>query len=130
MRPLSPFPSSLPLDEYLQMKPPWIGDPSNGRKGGVFKWKVGGGDQYESTQVFIQGGEGTTYVQAQENIIWPQAITKGVVPWNRLVLYQRGFSRSQADHSLYIKKTGELLLVIILYVKNLIILTSNIAKLK
>lgn len=41
-----------------------------------------------------------------------------------------GFHRSQADHLLYIIRIGEYLLVAILYVNNLIILASNVTKLK
>jgi hypothetical protein len=41
-----------------------------------------------------------------------------------------GFCRSQADHLLYIKQTGEYFLVAILYVDDLIILASNVTKLK
>ena len=41
-----------------------------------------------------------------------------------------GFCRSQLDHLLYVKKTGESLLVAILYVDDLIIFTSNATKLK
>ena len=37
-----------------------------------------------------------------------------------------GFCRSQVDHSLYVKQTGEYLLVAILYVDDLIILASNV----
>jgi len=41
-----------------------------------------------------------------------------------------GFSRSQADHSLYVKQTGEYLLIVIIYVDDLIILASNVSILK
>jgi hypothetical protein len=41
-----------------------------------------------------------------------------------------GFSRSQADHLLYVKQTGEYLLIVIIYVDDLIILTSNVSILK
>ena len=41
-----------------------------------------------------------------------------------------GFCRSQADHSSYVKQTGEYLLVAILYVNDLIILASNVTQLK
>jgi len=41
-----------------------------------------------------------------------------------------GFYRSQADHSLYIKQTGEYILVAILYVDDLIILASHVTQLK
>jgi hypothetical protein len=40
------------------------------------------------------------------------------------------FSRNQADHSLYIKQTSEYLLIVIIYVDDLIILTSNVSILK
>jgi len=40
------------------------------------------------------------------------------------------FSRSQADHSLYVKQTGEYLLIVIIYVDDLIILASNVSILK
>ncbi len=40
------------------------------------------------------------------------------------------FSRSQADHSLYVKQTGEYLLIVIIYVDDLIILASNVNILK
>jgi transposase InsO family protein len=40
-----------------------------------------------------------------------------------------GFTRSQADHSLYIKQTGEYLLIVLIYVDDLIILASLLAKL-
>ncbi len=43
---------------------------------------------------------------------------------------KEGFCRSQADHSLYIKQTGEYLLATILYVDDLIILASNVTQLK
>ena len=43
---------------------------------------------------------------------------------------QEGFSRSQADHSLYVKQTGEYLLIVIIYVDDLIILASNVSILK
>ncbi len=41
-----------------------------------------------------------------------------------------GFSRSRVDHSLYVKQTGEYLLIVIIYVDDLIILTSNVSILK
>jgi hypothetical protein len=41
-----------------------------------------------------------------------------------------GFCRSHADHSLYIKQTGDYILVTILYVDDLIILSSDVTKLK
>jgi hypothetical protein len=41
-----------------------------------------------------------------------------------------GFSRSQADHLLYVKQTGEYLLIVIIYGDDLIILTSNVNILK
>ncbi len=41
-----------------------------------------------------------------------------------------GFSRSQADHSLYVKQTGEYLLIVIIYVDDLIILANNVSILK
>jgi len=41
-----------------------------------------------------------------------------------------GFSRSQPDHSLYVKQTGEYLLIVIIYVDDLIILASNVSILK
>jgi hypothetical protein len=41
-----------------------------------------------------------------------------------------GFSRSQADHFLYVKQMGEYLLIVIIYVDDLIILTSNVSILK
>jgi len=40
------------------------------------------------------------------------------------------FFRSQADHSLYVKQTGEYLLIVIIYVDDLIILASNVSILK
>jgi hypothetical protein len=40
------------------------------------------------------------------------------------------FSRSQVDHSLYIKQTSEYLLIVIIYVDDLIILASNVSILK
>jgi len=40
------------------------------------------------------------------------------------------FSRSQADHSLYVKQTGEYLSIVIIYVDDLIILASNLSILK
>ena len=42
---------------------------------------------------------------------------------------KEGFTRSQADHSLYIKQTGEYLLIVLIYVDDLIILASLLAKL-
>ncbi len=42
----------------------------------------------------------------------------------------KGFSRSQADHLLYVKQTGEYLLIVIIYVDDLIILASNVNILK
>ena len=41
-----------------------------------------------------------------------------------------GFCRSQADYSLYVKQTGEYLLMTILYVNDLIVLASNVTQLK
>jgi hypothetical protein len=41
-----------------------------------------------------------------------------------------GFCRSHADHSLYIKQTSDYILVTILYVDDLIILSSDVTKLK
>lgn len=40
------------------------------------------------------------------------------------------FSRIKMDHSLYVKQTGELLLLVILYVNDLITLANDVAKLK
>jgi hypothetical protein len=40
------------------------------------------------------------------------------------------FSRSQADQSLYVKQTGEYLLIVIIYVDDLIILANNVSILK
>jgi len=40
---------------------------------------------------------------------------------------QEGFSRSHADHSLYVKQTSEFLLIVIIYVDDLIILASDVA---
>ena len=42
---------------------------------------------------------------------------------------KEGFTRSEADHSLYIKQTGEYLLIVLIYVDDLIILASLLAKL-
>lgn len=42
---------------------------------------------------------------------------------------KEGFTRSQADHSLYIKQTGEYLLIVLIYVDDLIILASHLTKL-
>jgi len=42
----------------------------------------------------------------------------------------KGFSKSQADHLLYVKQTGEYLLIVIIYVDDLIILASNVSTLK
>ena len=43
---------------------------------------------------------------------------------------KEGFSRSHADHSLYIKQCGEYLFVVIIYVDDLIIMASNCDVLK
>jgi hypothetical protein len=40
------------------------------------------------------------------------------------------FSRSQADHSFYVKQMSEYLLIMIIYVDDLIILISNVSILK
>jgi hypothetical protein len=42
---------------------------------------------------------------------------------------KEGFIRSEVDHSLYIKQTGEYLLIVLIYVDDLIILASLLAKL-
>jgi hypothetical protein len=42
---------------------------------------------------------------------------------------KEGFTRGQADHSLYIKQTGEYLLIVLMYVDDLIILANLLAKL-
>ena len=41
-----------------------------------------------------------------------------------------GFCKIQADHLLYVKQTGEYLIVTSLYVEDLIILASNVTQLK
>ena len=74
-----------------------------------------GGDLYGSLWGIFTRGKRTSCMQAQENIKWPQAI----VPLNRLVPYQWGFFKSQADKSLYVKQMGELLVVVIIYVDDL-----------
>jgi transposase InsO family protein len=45
-------------------------------------------------------------------------------------LANEGFTRSDADHSLYIKQTSEYLLIVIVYVDDLIILASNMTMMK
>jgi len=47
-----------------------------------------------------------------------------------MFFFHEGFFRSQANHSLYVKQTGEYLLIVIIYVDDVIILASNVTILK
>ena len=61
-----------------------------------------GGDLYGSLWGIFTRGKRTSCMQAQENIKWPQAI----VPLNRLVPYQWGFFKSQAEKFIVCQTNG------------------------
>ena len=107
-----------------------LGDPSNGCKNNFFEWIIGGGDLYGSTRGFCTRKEKKLCMQTQGSFVWAQAIVEDVVPQYRFVLNQQSFCGSQTDHLLYVKQTGEYLLVVIVYMDDLIILASNVTQLK
>jgi hypothetical protein len=84
----------------------------------------------DQPQGFVQDGKEhlvcklkkSLYMLKQSPRAWYQRID--------MFFTHEGFSRSQGHHFLYVKQTGDYLLIVIIYVDDLIILASNVSILK
>ena len=69
-------------------------------------------------------------MQSQEILYGPKQSPRAWYHCINLFFINEGFCCSKVDHSLYIKHTGEYLLVTIVYMDDLVILVSNVTQLK
>jgi hypothetical protein len=84
----------------------------------------------DQSQGFVQDGKEHLVCKLKKSLY---ALKQSPRAWyQRIDMFftHEGFFRSQADHSLYVKKMGEYLLIVIIYVDDLNILASNVSILK
>jgi hypothetical protein len=79
----------------------------------------------DQPQGFVQDGKEDLVCKLKKSLYGLKQSPRAWYQRIDMFFTHEGFSRSQADHSLYIKRTGEYLLIVIIYVDDLIILASN-----
>ncbi len=84
----------------------------------------------DQPQGFVQDGKEHLVCKLKKSLYGLQQSRRAWYQCIDMFFTHEGYSRSQADHSLYIKQTSENLLIVIIYVDDLIILASNVSILK
>ena len=107
-----------------------MGDPPNGCKNGVLNEILEVEIYMDELEGFIQEGKKYLVCKFKKALYGLKQSPKAWYHRINSFFINEGFCKSQADHSLYVQQTGEYLLVAILYMNDLIILASNVTKLK
>jgi hypothetical protein len=84
----------------------------------------------DQSQGFVQDGKEHLVCKLKKSLYGLKQSPRAWYQCIDMFFTHEGFSRSQANHSLYVKQTGEYLLIVIIYVDDLIILASNVSILK
>jgi hypothetical protein len=84
----------------------------------------------DQPQGFVQDGKEHMVCKLKKSLYGLKQSPRAWYQHIDMFFSHEGFSRSQADHSLYVKQMGEYLLIVIIYVDDLIILASNVRILK
>jgi hypothetical protein len=84
----------------------------------------------DQPQRFVQDGKEHLVCKLKKSLYWLKQSPRAWYQCIDMFFTHEGFSRSQANHSLYVKQTDEYLLIVIIYVDDLIILASNVSILK
>jgi hypothetical protein len=84
----------------------------------------------DQSQGFVQDGKEHLVCKLKKSLYELKQSSRAGYQHINMFFTHECFSRSQADHSLYVKQTGEYLLIVIIYVDDLIISTNNVSILK
>jgi hypothetical protein len=84
----------------------------------------------DQPQGFVQDGKEHLVCKLKKSLYGLKQSPRAWYQHIDMLFTHEGFSRSQTDHSLYVKQTSEYLLIVIIYVDDLIILASNVSILK